>query len=148
MNKNIEVINEHLWLVNFQHLDQGYISELKDVSKNHTDYKIITKEGTLILDKAYKEGSELVPIFIYVMNLDDKRLRENQAFKSFLAESNPKIENWDEKLMNTYIGYHHLEAAQKMFNEISVLEQTRRKVKKEYKKRSKSFIRKLFNRKG
>ncbi|WP_035051654.1 hypothetical protein [Carnobacterium pleistocenium] len=148
MNQNIEVINENLWLVNFHYIDQGYIPELKDVSRNHTDYKIITKEGTLILDKGYKEGSELVPIFSYVMNLDDKRLKENQAFKSFLAESNPKIANWDEKLMDTYIGYHHLEAALKMFNEISVLEQTRRKVKKEYKNSPKSFVRKLFNRKG
>ena len=148
VNQNIEVVNENLWLLNFHHIDQGYIPELKDISKNHTDYKIITKEGIIVLDKAYKEGSELVPIFNYVMKLNNEQLKENQAFKVFLAESNSKIANWDEKLMNTYIGYHHLEGTLKMFNEISELERIRRRVEKKFKNNAKSFVRKLFNREG
>ncbi|MCI3029761.1 hypothetical protein LMF32_11970 [Desemzia sp. C1] len=136
MNKNIEVINEHLWLVNFKHLDQGYISELKHMSQNHTDYRILTKEGILILDKAYEEGKDVATLFNFVMKLDDEQLQEGQSFKSYLVEKNPKMKDWDEKLMNTYVGYHCLENLLHVFNNISEMEKVRRKVEKEYKRKN------------
>ncbi|WP_310605081.1 hypothetical protein [Anaerosporobacter sp.] len=59
MNKNIEVINEHLWAVNRAYVKAGYIKELTPImgSDGINEYASLTDDGIMILNKQ----SELYP---------------------------------------------------------------------------------------
>lgn len=51
MNKNIEVINENLLAVNFEHINAGLIKEITFDSENCSDYASLTKDGKILLNK-------------------------------------------------------------------------------------------------
>lgn len=59
MNRNIEVINEHLWAVNREYVKAGYIKELTPIigSDDINEYASLTDDGIMILNKR----SELYP---------------------------------------------------------------------------------------
>lgn len=133
MNKNIEKINEHLWLVNFDHVDAGYIKELKGVTL-HDGYKAHTSEGILLLNSKYDDMIGLSELYELAMTLDEKELRPNQAFKHLIAmKKKNNILNWNDKDVETYVAYHHFGELRNMMNNISITEIDRRYFLKKYK---------------
>ena len=70
MNKNIEVINENLWAVNYNYVQVGYIQELTFNYKDNPDrLACITNDGKIVLNKEY-DYSVYVPFREAVMNMD------------------------------------------------------------------------------
>lgn len=121
-----------MWLVNFDYMDAGYIPELKTI-KEHDGYKISTAEGLLIFNSKQPDAREMAKLFDFVMNLDDKHLKEGEPFKQYIANThNPNILKWNDDLVNSYVAYHHLEDSRRMFIDIAAIERLRRKVMRNY----------------
>ena len=77
MNKNIEVINDHLWAVKFSYIP--YIEEIvykPDPCKPaYTEYAMVTTEGLVILNKDRRGYNSLKAIFMNVMKKSDRQLK-------------------------------------------------------------------------
>lgn len=146
MNKNVERINNKLLMVNFDYLDQGYIEELSQFANNHSIGLFISSDGVMVLDEGAPTIVKLAPFFNFVMKLNDEEIQENEAFKIYKSKANPNILRWNDSLLQTYIGYHHLEDELYAFNFVSKHERERRQLEKLYKKKNrvKLMARKLL----
>lgn len=67
MNKNIEVINEHLWAVNMQYVKAGYIKGLKLLPDKVSEQISLTNAGIIIIDKSSKLYPALKLLFTKAM---------------------------------------------------------------------------------
>jgi hypothetical protein len=67
MNKNIEVINEHLWAVNMQYVKAGYIKGLKLLPDKVSEQISLTNAGIIITDKSSKLYPALKLLFTKAM---------------------------------------------------------------------------------
>lgn len=84
MNKNIEVINEHLWAVKFSYIP--YINEIEykadPDTPAYTEPARLADDGLLILNKDYKGYNIMKATFIKIMKMSDKQLNfEIEHFK-------------------------------------------------------------------
>lgn len=67
MNKNIEVINEHLWAVNMQYVKAGYIKGLKLLPDKVSEQISLTNVGIIAIDKSSKLYPVLKLLFTKAM---------------------------------------------------------------------------------
>lgn len=84
MNKNIEVINEHLWAVKFSYIP--YIDEIEykadPDTPAYTETVRLANNGLLLLNKDCKYFDTIRKIFTKIMKLCDKQLKfEMEHFK-------------------------------------------------------------------
>lgn len=137
MNKNIRVINENLWLVNFHYIEGGYIPEL-GVNRPLDEFKEITADGVLLLNSSNPITDQLYRYYDFVMGLTDKQLEPIQAFKTYVGEKyNSNALKWRDEDFITYVKVKGLESVLTMFNGISETERIRRNfVRKKYPIRS------------
>lgn len=137
MNKNIEKINSHLWLVNFEYIKAGYIKELKNV-KIMSDHATITIEGVMIFnrtDENVEYTDNIANWTDYLMGLKDWQLKENEAFKVHIAEKHGlKTHEWNDETLEMYVKAGHYEYILDFLNKASVTELQRRKIEKKYKR--------------
>lgn len=75
MNRNIEVINEHLWAVNMQYVKAGYIGGMKLLPDKESDQINLGSSGVIILDKNSKLYPALKEIFPVVMQKSTDELQ-------------------------------------------------------------------------
>ncbi len=75
MNRNIEVINENLWVVNMQYVRLGYIQDLK-VNSDAPDQIYLSNEGRIILDSGSKVCPALVKLFVKCMDKSTEELEQ------------------------------------------------------------------------
>jgi len=77
LNKNIEVINDHLWAVKFLYIP--YIEEIDyqpdPCISAYDEFGRVTNEGLLILNKDCKGYNTIKAIFITVMKKSDAQLK-------------------------------------------------------------------------
>lgn len=114
MNKNIEVINENLWVVNSAYIKMGYIQELVPLSEGITSenpYASLTNDGILIL----KNESEFFPI---LKNLMQRIMNHSDEQLNFAVDKMRKVSEPD--------------AYEKMYLNVLEWEMKRRCVKAEY----------------
>lgn len=147
MNKNIKKINSHLWLVNFEYMDAGYIKEMRGVTL-HDGYKALTSEGIILLNAQYDETNQLAKLYHFAMGLTNKQLQPNQAFKHYISIINKNdILKWNDDAVETYVAVHHLENIRQWMNNISISELDRRHFKKKYRRKKPiRMIKKLLER--
>lgn len=97
MNRNIEVINEHLWTVNMQYVKAGYIGGMKLNNTSVSDQIYLTNQGIIVIDKdcciSYPAFKML---FSKVMNKTTEELNELLA-KGTRMKTPDKV---DELLIN------------------------------------------------
>lgn len=90
MNKNIEVINSHLWAVKFSFLP--FISEINYVPDAkipiHEESGRITNEGILILNKDYPAFHILKDWFPKLMEKKDRQLKKEIEASKVLKNKN------------------------------------------------------------
>ena len=152
MNKNIEVINENLWVVNFNHIELGYIKELSFEKTTGDDFMTITEDGKIILNKAENNLDRAIEILTLVMLLPDDLLGTKKGFYSFMRNRIPQWAKKEDKWIDLAVQYYNLDKQKDAYNSVSAWEKERRKVKADYIKRNKTTginkIMKIFRRKG
>ncbi len=75
MNRNIEVINEHLWAVNMQYVKAGYIDGMKLLPDKEYDQINLGGSGVIIIDKGSKLYPALKELFPVVMQKPTEELQ-------------------------------------------------------------------------
>lgn len=130
MNKNIDVINENLWVVNFEHIKMGYI---KGLTLNKTDdFMTLSNDGKIFLNKADKDIKKAIQITSAVMTLPDEKLGTKQGFFKYMKNIMPKWEEKEDKWIDLAIKYYNLESLEKAYESVSKWEKKRRSLKAEY----------------
>ena len=77
MNKNIEVINENLWGVNFQHLH--LIQEL-EYSGSVDEAASITNDGIIVVNAGHESYITLKYFFLRMMKKTDQELIQHEQY--------------------------------------------------------------------
>jgi hypothetical protein len=78
MNKNIEIINDNLYLVNYEYVKAGFVKECSFVKD--CDLVCITNDGKFILNKGDRYGTLAVPMLKQIMKLEDPSLFSDEGF--------------------------------------------------------------------
>ena len=131
MNPNIEMVNENLWVVNFEHVRMKWIEGLNFLngSDDRIKYAALTEDGRLYINKATDDYSELVEIMSIYMKYSDDDLNV------VLANSKKQMalpgDNRIAELIHCFVKW----------------EITRRSVQNEYFKKHKGFSMKKYKRK-
>lgn len=132
MNKNIEVINENLWAVNYNYVKVGYIQEL---TFNHMDnpdrLACITNDGKIVLNKEY-DYSVYVPFLEAVMNMDDSELDTKHGFCNVIRTLTKHEEVSDQEIMKMIWSDSTLTMNWTIYQNLCNWERARRKAAKEY----------------
>lgn len=96
MNRNIEIINDNLWAVNMQYVEEGYIEELQIIPNAQIGQINLGSDGVIILDKSSKAYLALKQLFQIYMKKSTEELQE--------ILKKPKIDSLDE-LCENVIGW-------------------------------------------
>lgn len=153
MNKNIEVINENLWAVDFEYIKQGWIKGLSFSVPKPSDSACITNDGKLILNKQHALYKDIYKLIKIIMKFRDEQLGTEEGYHFFIKIFVPKAEDLNEQAFEKFIQTAQLEQVQELFNALSNLERIRRTIYAEYIKGIKKptcidKIKKIFKRKG
>ena len=152
MNRNIEVINENLWVVNFDYVKMGYIKELSFPSNSGSDYGSLTDDGKLIVNSSIDHYQDVIAYMTVIMQIPDELLESIHGFYSFMKLMVPKSEGFSDDEMEAFIQRMKLHETKKTYFNLAELEKKRRSIQREYiKGRRKPFgiyvITKIFKRK-
>lgn len=153
MNKNIEVINENLWAVDFEYIKQGWMKGLSFNEHHSSDYYGFTQDGKIVLNKNQSNYKEYLKMLNIIMKFKDDQLGTEKGFLLFVRIFVPKADNLSDDVFKKFIQTAQLEQVQELFNALSNLERIRRTIYAEYIKGIKKptcidKIKKIFKRKG
>lgn len=153
MNKNIEVINENLWAVDFEYIKQGWIQGLSFSVPKPSDSACITNDGKLILNKQHALYKDICKLIKIIMKFRDVQLGTEEGYRFFIKIFVPKAEDLNEQAFEKFVNSDLLKHIRKLFNQLSDLELKRRYFHAEYIKSNKKSnginrIKKMFKRKG
>lgn len=153
MNSNIEVINENLWAVEFAYVNQGWIKDLSFCQTKPSDYFCFTQDGKIVLNKDQSYYKDILKILNIIMKFRDEQLGSEKGYYFFLRIFIPKADNLTDQAFEKFIQSAQLDQVQKLFNQLSDLEQKRRIIHAEYIKGIKKpsgidKIKKFFKKKG
>jgi|GEM_PF-986806 len=100
MNKNIEVINEHLWTVNMQYVKAGYIGGMKLLPDAKVEHINLTNAGIIVIDNSSKLYPALKLLFTKAM------IKTNDELQAILdSVKNPDLLNALDDLMINVVGW-------------------------------------------
>lgn len=133
MNKNIEVISEKVWAVNFNFVKVGYIKELTFKNQESTDcLAVLTNDGTYILNKAVSY-SVYVPFIQAVMSLNIAELNSKHGFCKVIRTIVPSIKNMtDEQIIKFIWSDNSITGNWTIYQNLCKWESERRTVEKQY----------------
>lgn len=136
MNKNIKVINDYLWLVDYDLVRAGFIKELQSVKLDGYN-SCVTNEGIFLIH--FKERNQEVDLTVkmvnYVMGLKDKDLKSDRAFRRFIEERAPDSQamKWNNQMVQEFIERSNNQSLYNILAYSSKIERQRRNVMKKYK---------------
>ncbi len=139
MNKNIEVINENLWAVNFELVKSGFIKEIRLVDADNAQFACLTSQGRILLDKCHPIYQRHLPLVLEVMNLSDSQMDEPESFYTVMKNLVKSLQSCTNERIEQIIQQHDLEDIRKIFMMCCDLEKQRR----QYKKQSSGLLRKV-----
>lgn len=154
MNKNVQVINENLWVVNFNHVKQDWIKGLSFNIPNSSDYACFTQDGKIVLNKNHPIHKDILKILNVIMKLEDELLGNEEGFRTFIKIFVPTSNNLTDEAFEKFINSTNLNSIRSMFNQFSNLELKRRIIKDKHIKGNKKpfdikkLIRKIIKGKG
>lgn len=153
MNKNIEVINENLWAVDFEYIKQGWIQGLTFIVPKPSDSACFTNDGKLILNKKHDLYKDICKLTKIIMKFRDEQLGTEEGYHFFIKILVPKAEDLNEQAFEKFINSDLLKYTRKLYDQLSDLEIRRRVVHAEYIKNNKKSnginkFKKMFKRKG
>ncbi len=100
MNKNIKVINDNLWLVDFQYIMMGYIKEITFINAKADDPMCLTNDGKLVLNSSIKECNRMIPLIEAIMKIPTNELNMKKGFIEVTKILIPGIGDYtDEKVL-------------------------------------------------
>lgn len=146
MNKNIEVINENLWAVNFELVKSGFIKEIRLVDAANAQFACLTNKGRILLDKGHPIYQRHLPLVLEVMNLTDSQMDEPESFYMVMKNLVKTFQSCTNERIEQLIQQYDLENVRNIFIMCCDLEKQRRQHKKQYSSllgKVKHFIRKV-----
>lgn len=100
MNKNIKVINDNLWLVDFQYIMMGYIKEITFINAKEDDPMCLTNDGKLVLNSSIKDCNRMIPLIEAIMKIPTNELNMKKGFIEVTKMLIPVIGDYtDEKVL-------------------------------------------------
>lgn len=153
MNPNIKVINENLWAVDFEYINQGWVKDLSFNNPKPSDYMCFTNDGKIVINKNKPYHEDIIKYLKVIMRFKEEQLGSVKGFHYFLRVFIPKADNLIDQAFEKFVQSSQLDAVQKQFNDISNIEKNRRIIQAEYIKVNKKpngidKIKKFFKRKG
>lgn len=146
MNKNIQVLNKNLIAVNFEHINQGYITDIEFLDGQMSEFACLTKEGKILLNTNHDVYKKDLPLLNAVTNLSDEELHTDNGFVKVIRQSIPSLMRFKYREVRELIKKYELDKVQSVYMGFCELEKQRRINEKEYKKRKR--FSKLLKRKG
>lgn len=133
MNKNIEVISEKVWAVDFNFVKMGYIKELTFKNQESTDcLAVLTNDGKYILNKAVSY-SGYVPFIQAVMTLNTTELNSKQGFCKVIRTIAPSIKKMtDDQIIKFIWSDNSITGNWTIYQNLCKWESERRTVEKQY----------------
>ena len=151
MNKNIEVINDKVWVVNFNFVKVGYIKELTFKNLESSDrLAVLTNDGKYILNKAVDYQSYL-PFIHAVMSLTRTELNSKQGFCKVIRTIAPSIKQLtDDQIIKFIWSDNSITGNWTIYQNLCKWETERRTIENQYMKKYWFIIsiKQLFKRKG
>lgn len=96
MNPNIKVINENLWVVNFDLVKAGYIKEIALNNLKPNDFVAILGNGKTVLNQADETAMKYtLPIFKVIMGYPDSLLGTDKGFLIYMRAIDPTLDKYD-----------------------------------------------------
>lgn len=132
MNRNIEVINENLWAVEFAYVKQGWIKDLSFNNTKPSDYFCFTKDGKIVLNKDQSYYKDILKYMNILMKFKEEQLGTIPGFYYFIKIFIPKADKLTNHAFKKFVQSSQLDQVQKLFNQLSDLELKRRIIYAEY----------------
>lgn len=78
MNPNVEVVNENLWVVNFEHVRMNWVDGLNylDERDDCNNYAALTQDGKLVVNKATEHCNNIKLMMNRLMQRSDGELAD------------------------------------------------------------------------
>ena len=78
MNPNVEVVNENLWVVNFEHVRMNWVDGLNylDERDDCNNYAALTQDGKLVVNKATEHCNNIKLMINRLMQRSDGELAD------------------------------------------------------------------------
>lgn len=150
MNKNISIINEYLYLVNFDYIDFGYIKELSFIDTKICDFVCITNDGVIVLNSNDKYSNVAIPILKQLMILLDNELDTETGYMKCLRGLVRDSSDWSDEMLIEVVGMKTIEDFKESYLALCKWEMRRRQNFIKFKKgNNKKFnIKNLFQKGG
>lgn len=132
MNKNIEVINENLWVVNFDYVRLGYIKDLNIINPKQSDYMCFTTDGKIVINNNKEFHEDIIKYLKIIMEFKEEQLGTVQGFYKFIRIFIPKAGKLNNQVFKKFVQSSKLDKVQEQFNNISNIEKNRRIIQAEY----------------
>ncbi|MCT4686617.1 hypothetical protein [Vallitalea sp.] len=139
MNKNIEVINENLWVVNFDYVNMGYIKELSLKNINESEYATFTQDGKVVLNKNKPIYKDIVRYLSWLMKIPDNQLSCNEGFYGFYRCMNPETKYFSNEEIKKIIGRIDFNRISKLYFNLCDIEIERRRIQQLFMKGSVTY---------
>lgn len=134
MNKNIEVINESLWVVDFDHIKMGWIKDISFNNPNPSDYATFTKDGKIVLNKNKPIYKVMTRYLSIIMKMHSNHLASDKGFYRFIRSTNPETKKFSNQAMKSFIEKEKLHSVRQLFFNLSSIEKERRRIQELFNK--------------
>lgn len=132
MNKNIEVINENLWAVEFEYVKMGFIKEFTFNKVNGSDYATLTQDAKIILNKNKPIYKSIVRYLLIIMKMPGNQLACDKGFYKFIKVINTETKKFSDQEMELFIEKKKLNGIKQLFFNLSTIERERRRIQELY----------------
>lgn len=129
MNKNIKIIDEDLWEVDFDHVKMGFIKEARFSHAEPEQSIGLTQGGQILLNKKKPIDDTIIQYLKIIMKLPEKQLPCDKDFYNCLRIILPQTKGFSDKRMRKYIKKMNLNKYQKLFLLLVDCEKARRELK-------------------
>lgn len=127
MNRNIEVIDKNIIAVNFEHINMGFIKDIRFIEGDCSDYASLTKDGKILLNKNNEVYEKNLRVLRVVMKLSDARLQDNKSMYSVIRKVHESLKKLSSNEIDKVIEQHKLNDIVTHYFRIFNLEKQRRK---------------------
>lgn len=135
MNKNIEIINDDLWAVNFDFVNMDLIDEISFKGEKKTNYACPTDDGKILINKNHSIYTKHLPLFKEIMKLSDDLLQEG-GFYTVMRNVIHSLKKYTDEEIDYIIQKYKLENYEIVYHTWCDLEKERRIIKKQWDKKN------------